>query len=94
MIFEDGHKDDAEWKLLYEAARALIGTSEHEYDESIRHNVVLNALREAYPDRGVKPLPLACHRLAEGSPYVQWHAANNVSLVSTKQNSNPNVAHP
>lgn len=83
--------DDAEWKLLYDAARALIGTSEHEFDQSIRHNVVLDALKKAYPDRGVKALPLACHRIAPGSPYVQWHAADNVYgdmfTNPTKQNA-------
>jgi len=35
-------------------------------------------VRQAYPDRGVKALPLACHRLPHNSPYVQWHAANDV----------------
>lgn len=78
VIFEEEEKDDEEWKLLYHAAKKLIGTSEHEFDHSIRHNVVLETLRAAYPERVVKPLPLACHRLAEGSPYVQWHAADNV----------------
>ncbi|KAI0314588.1 putative pyranose oxidase [Amylostereum chailletii] len=77
-IFSDQDQDDAEWNTLYEAARTLIGTSEHEFDHSIRHNVVLKALQDAYPDRVVKSLPLACHRLAPGSPYVQWHAADNV----------------
>lgn len=80
VIFNEEEADDAEWKLLYQAARTLIGTSEHEFDQSIRHNVVLDALREAFPDRGVKPLPLACHRLAEGSPYVNWHSPDNVTL--------------
>lgn len=82
VIFEkDDKKDDAEWDLLYAAARSIIGTSEHEFDHSIRHNVVLQALQKAYPDRGVKALPLACHRLAEGSPYVQWHSAENVGIL-------------
>jgi len=78
VLFTDEATDEAEWKRLYNAARILIGTSEHEFDQSIRHNVVLNALKAAYPDRGVKALPLACHRLAEGSPYVQWHAPDNI----------------
>ncbi|KAJ7649340.1 putative pyranose oxidase [Mycena polygramma] len=78
VIFTDTGKDDAEWKLLYESARSLIGTSETEFAQSIRHNVVLEALQKAYPDRGVKALPLACHRLAKDSPYVQWHAANDI----------------
>lgn len=82
----DQTKDNNEWNLLYTAAEALIGMSEKEYDKSIRHNAVLRALKEAKPklpfanDENVifKPLPLACHRLAEGSPYVQWHSAENV----------------
>jgi len=85
QIFEEEKKDDNEWDLLYNAARALIGTSEHEYDQSIRHNVVLETLKSAYetdkPEnekRIVKALPLACHRIAKGSPYVQWHSADNV----------------
>lgn len=80
LLFKDAAKDKDEWTLLYDAARALIGTSSKEFDYSIRHNVVLKALQDAYPNRGVKPLPLACHRLAKGSPYVQWHAADNVCL--------------
>ncbi|KAJ8082436.1 hypothetical protein PM082_008291 [Marasmius tenuissimus] len=78
VIFTNTDEDDAEWKTLYDAARSIIGTSETEYDESVRHNIVLKALQDAYPNRGVKPLPLACHRLAKGSPYVQWHAADNI----------------
>nr|ALJ82907.1 hypothetical protein [Irpex lacteus] len=70
--------DDDEWKLLYEAARNLIGVSSTEFDQSIRHNTVLHTLQKAFPNRGIKPLPLACHRLAKGSPYVRWHAADNV----------------
>ncbi|KAJ7304641.1 putative pyranose oxidase [Mycena albidolilacea] len=78
VIFTDTAKDDAEWKILYESARSLIGTSETEFKHSIRHNVVLEALQQAYPNRGVKALPLACHRLPGNSPYVQWHAANDI----------------
>jgi hypothetical protein len=71
--------DDLEWQKLYAAARKLIGTSDTQFDYSIRHNVVLEALRkvEAYKDRGVKALPLACHRIGT-SPYVRWHSAENV----------------
>ncbi|KAJ7791625.1 putative pyranose oxidase [Mycena olivaceomarginata] len=77
-IFTDKKDDNDEWNLLYKAARALIGTSEKEFEESIRHNVILETLQKAYHERGVKALPLACHRVAKGSPYVQWHAADSV----------------
>ncbi|KAG6890653.1 hypothetical protein C0992_000223 [Termitomyces sp. T32_za158] len=78
VIFEATADDDAEWQLLYNAARSIIGTSANEYTHSIRHNIVLKTLQENYPNRNVQSLPLACHRLAENSPYVQWHAADNV----------------
>jgi hypothetical protein len=81
-MFTEVAEDDEEWTLLYNAARSIIGTSEHEFDHSIRHNIVLNTLKEHFKNRSVKALPLACHRLAEGSPYVQWHAADNVSSMT------------
>ncbi|KAJ7626525.1 hypothetical protein DFH06DRAFT_1141836 [Mycena polygramma] len=78
VIFTNTTQDDEEWKLLYKSAKSLIGTSETEFNRSIRHNVVLEALQKAYPNRDVKALPLACHRLSTDSPYVQWHAANDI----------------
>ncbi|KAF7342405.1 GMC oxidoreductase [Mycena venus] len=45
-IFTDDTTDQAEWAALYFAAEILIGTSVKEFDESIRHNVVLNALQK------------------------------------------------
>jgi pyranose oxidase len=80
VIFpNDGTLDDREWDKLYNAARILIGTSETEFDKSIRHNTVLNALKAdpRFANRGVKALPLACHRIND-SPYVRWHSAENV----------------
>ncbi|KIJ47072.1 GMC oxidoreductase [Sphaerobolus stellatus SS14] len=70
--------DDAEWQTLYNAAAVLIGRNTDQFDESIRHNLVLDTLQKAYRDRDVQPLPLACHRVAPGSPYVMWHSAENV----------------
>ncbi|KAI0689662.1 putative pyranose oxidase [Cytidiella melzeri] len=81
VIFPNNLKlDDDEWKLLYDAASNLIGVSSTEFDKSIRHSTVLETLMksEEFKNRGVKALPLACHRLAEGSPYVRWHSAENV----------------
>ncbi|KAF7292249.1 GMC oxidoreductase [Mycena indigotica] len=72
---DDEKTDSAEWKALYECARRMIGTSDTQFDQSIRHNVVLKALQAAYPDRGVKPLPLACHTTEDD---IEWHAADNI----------------
>lgn len=82
VIFKNPATDDNEWETLYNAARVIIGTSEKEFDQSIRHNIVLDTLQKAYPNRGVKALPLACHRIAPGSPYVRWHAADNVNPIT------------
>ena len=86
-IFPDDKSDEEEWKLLYEAARNLIGVSSTEFDQSIRHNTVLNTLKKAFPDRGIKPLPLACHRVVKGSPYVMWHSAENVRTPNLRKYS-------
>ncbi|KAJ7587789.1 putative pyranose oxidase [Mycena floridula] len=84
--------DDAEWDRLYAAAKKLIGTDSTQFDKSIRHNLVLEALQKAYPERNVKAIPLACHRLDEESPYVFWHAASNIFgdmwTNPNKENSN------
>ncbi|KZV78321.1 pyranose 2-oxidase, partial [Exidia glandulosa HHB12029] len=79
-IFANNKEDHDEWEKLYNAARTLIGTSSTQFDESIRHNTVLDALKKdpRFKDRGVRALPLACHRINDG-PYVRWHSAENVS---------------
>ena len=78
MIFSKSTTDDDnEWDRLYSAAEILIGTSTAEFTESIRNNLVLETLKSS----GASPLPLACHRIAKGSPYVQWHSAENVSYI-------------
>jgi hypothetical protein len=81
-IFEQEADDDREWDKLYHAAQVLIGTSEKEFDSSIRQKIVLDALKRKteYADRDVKALPLACHRIHNG-PYVRWHAAENVCFL-------------
>lgn len=68
-----------EWDRLYTAAEKLIGTNEHAFDHSIRHNLVLRTLQDAYKHhkRLFKPLPLACHRLPNPD-YVNWHATDTI----------------
>jgi pyranose oxidase len=77
QIIKDDAQNAAEWDRLYTAAEKFIGTSEKEFDESIRHNLVLRTLDTAYngdaePKKRIfKPLPLACHRLVRTfTPYV------------------------
>ena len=89
QVLTNESNDDKEWAKLYVAGRALIGTSDEEFEHSVRNYTVQKYLKDAYTDRksNIKSLPLACHRLSDSSPYVRWHAANNVSdgdeLLST-----------
>ncbi|RPD55165.1 pyranose 2-oxidase [Lentinus tigrinus ALCF2SS1-7] len=78
-IVEDEEQNYQEWQRLYDAAEKLIGTTEHAFDRSIRHTLVLRTLQDAYEQsqRLFKPLPLACHRLANPA-YVNWHAADTI----------------
>lgn len=75
----DTHKDNELWNKLYSEAEKIIGTSSKEFDESIRHNLVLRTLQQRFnqKDRQFKSLPLACHRL-EDPEYVEWHAADRI----------------
>nr|Q75ZP8.1 RecName: Full=Pyranose 2-oxidase; Short=P2Ox; Short=POD; Short=POx; Short=PROD; Short=Pyranose oxidase; AltName: Full=FAD-oxidoreductase; AltName: Full=Glucose 2-oxidase; AltName: Full=Pyranose:oxygen 2-oxidoreductase [Lyophyllum shimeji]BAD12079.1 pyranose oxidase [Lyophyllum shimeji] len=79
-LSNDPAEDDKEWNELYSEAERLIGTSTKEFDESIRHTLVLRSLQDAYKDRQriFRPLPLACHRLKNAPEYVEWHSAENL----------------
>ena len=73
-------EDDKEWDALYPEAEELIGTSTHEFDESIRHTLVLKTLQDAYAseNRIFQSLPLACKRNVGNKDYVEWHAAERI----------------
>ena len=76
---KDPRKDDEIWNKLYTEAEKLIGTSTKEFDQSIRHNLVLKTLQEKFEgkDREFRSLPLACHRLQDPE-YVEWHSASRL----------------
>lgn len=76
---EDPTKDNQIWDALYTEAERIIGTSSKEFDESIRHTLVLETLKKEYHSkhRVFKPLPLACHRLPDPD-YVEWHATDRI----------------
>jgi pyranose oxidase len=75
----DDKTNQAIWSKLYDEAEKIIGTSSKEFDESMRHNIVLHTLQDAYKEKNrvFKPLPLACHRLSDPE-YVEWHAAERI----------------
>ncbi|KAK7684941.1 Pyranose 2-oxidase [Cerrena zonata] len=76
---ENPKKDDEIWENLYAQAEKVLGSSNKEFDESIRHNLVLKTLQKEYKNKGrvFKPLTLACHRL-DDPDYVEWHAADRI----------------
>ena len=63
---------DEEWALLYARAKSLFHTSQTEFDLSVRHRYVKDALIRAHPDREFINLPLACERSKKNPKYVQW----------------------
>jgi len=67
----------AELAALLARGRAILDVTTDQYDDSIRHNTVLDALR-AGTDRNIQPLPLAVRRRADNPIYVTWSGSNTV----------------
>ncbi|KAI0521681.1 hypothetical protein F5B22DRAFT_547346 [Xylaria bambusicola] len=61
-----------EWKALYDEARGLFHTSTTEFDDSIRHHLVKNALLREHKGREFLNLPLACERSKDNPDYIRW----------------------
>jgi hypothetical protein len=57
---------------LLQEAKGLLNVHTDQYDHSIRHTVVKEALLKAYPDRGITNLPLAVERRTDNPDYVTW----------------------
>ena len=85
MVDNDPETNKIIWDRLYTEAEQIIGTSNKEFDKSIRHNLVLRTLQKTFEDkehpgkylREFRALPLACHRLSDPD-YVEWHAADRI----------------
>ncbi|PSS38000.1 hypothetical protein PHLCEN_2v183 [Hermanssonia centrifuga] len=79
QLVRDPAANEQLWKKLYDEAEHIIGTSTTQFDESIRHNLVLRNLQKLYEgeNRVFRPLPLACHRLPDPD-YVEWHATDRI----------------
>ncbi len=89
---------DAEWTQLYDQSEELLNVyprvnkpNEHPFQHSLRHQVVLEILKESYPslkgEAAPRALPLACERIKirngqtgreEPSEFVHWSAADTV----------------
>jgi len=70
--------DDKTWKDLYKQAKALVKTSTTEFDDSIRQQLVKYVLRNAFPERKVDSLPLACARNKDNPDFVTWSSSATI----------------
>jgi len=63
---------DEEWSELYSTAEGLFRTNSTSYDDSIRQQLVKYVLGNAYKDREIISMPLACERSTRNKEYVEW----------------------
>ncbi len=88
---------DAEWNRLYDEAERLLNTRRHEFDESIRHLVVREALKEEFSELpegyGVQNLPLGVERRKDNPRLVHWTGTDTVlgPLAEGEQDAEPFV---
>lgn len=71
-----------EWDRLYTAGEELLNTHKHEFDGSIRHMIVRDALQNEYSELpeayGVQNLPLAVERRKDNPDFVHWSGTDTV----------------
>jgi pyranose oxidase len=73
---------DEEWDRLYTEAEKLLNTHSHEFDDSIRHTLVRETLRNEYSELtdpyGVQSLPLGVERRKDNPEFVHWTGTDHV----------------
>lgn len=67
-----------ELKVLLDEAHRLLNIHEHEYDHSIRHTVVKDALKAHLPPDRVQNLPLGVKRREDNPRFVTWTGTDTV----------------
>lgn len=86
---------DSEWDRIYGESERLLNMHKHEFDGSIRHQVVRSALQEEYTDLpdpyGVQNLPLGVERRKDNPKLVHWTGTDTVlgELANGHQNEEP-----
>jgi pyranose oxidase len=73
---------DAEWDRLYSGAEKLLNTHKHEFEGSMRHMAVRDALQEEFSELrdpyGVQNLPLGVERRKDNPVLVHWSGTDTV----------------
>ncbi len=81
-IERSSHIVAAEWEALYADAERLLRVSAREFDDSIRQQLVAEALGREFADLpdgyGVQSLPLAARRRRDNPRMVQWTGVDTV----------------
>lgn len=90
LVANDETADDAEWDRLYTKAEEFVKSGTTQFEESIRHNLVLNKLRESYEGRPFQQLPLAADK-QEHQNFVHWSSAHTIfDLENRPRHDNDN----
>ncbi|RSS83601.1 pyranose oxidase [Streptomyces sp. WAC06614] len=73
---------DADWERYYAEGEEILGVSRHEFDGSMRQRLIIDALREVFPELPegyeVQGLPLAVKRRADNPRMVRWAGTDTV----------------
>ncbi len=71
-----------EWERLYEEGERLLNTHSHEFDDSIRHTAVREALQDEFSELPeeyrVQNLPLGVERRKDNPKFVHWTGTDTV----------------
>ena len=71
-----------DWDTYYSRGERLLGVSQHEFDHSLRQQLIIEALRQEFPDLPagyeVQPLPLAVKRSQSNPQMMHWAGADTI----------------
>ncbi|KAH9850974.1 pyranose 2-oxidase [Lenzites betulinus] len=77
LIKDNDAADACEWNRLYTIAEGFMKTRVDQFNQSVRHNLVLNTLRTHYKkERAFQQIPLAATR--RNASFVEWSSAHTV----------------
>jgi pyranose oxidase len=70
--------DSGEFNTLLDRAKNLLNVNDDQYESSIRHTVVKDALRALAQTRGMRSIPLAVKRRSDNPDYVAWTGCDTI----------------
>ncbi|EJD34918.1 pyranose 2 oxidase [Auricularia subglabra TFB-10046 SS5] len=90
IVSGDPDKNYEEWGRLYDVAESFIKTGHTQFEHSIRHNLVLETLQDAFAgERTFRQIPLAAQRRGQDQGcYIEWSSAHSVFDLENRPNKN------